>query len=443
MNYMDKYKGQYGRNSVYDILSLNPNIPADWEVINREYRAVDIEKVVIDGDTFTHYKDFQFIWEKSYVKSPVRSGNGSMGNLNSYATFVTPHLIINFSIMSIDDYRRIMRKDLERNEFVVECYDPIYNEIAKVKMYFAPAEMAKLFNIAKVRFDGERWEEFIELVGVQDYTVELIGTNADLDLVSVRYIVNAPDGASPDFAIDEGEEDVYKGEEIIIGGGTSIPNETFGGAYKFTKWNVSPDGGLQGNYINGYAYTINTNLVLYAQWEETKYHTLTFNYGLADQIASENPNKYPTQRTVAKGKSIGTIPDAPYISVEGEYSSPYGNGAWYRTPTKGENSVPIKSEELYWFDRDSAIYLLYDTEGYRLTLQIKVGESESGIPRFELYQFNNDVKYNTPLNLPNLVKSGYTFDGWYTFSDFREGTKYTKTTMAAHDLTLYARWLEE
>ena len=29
---------------------------------------------------------------------------------------------------------------------------------------------------------------------------------------------------------------VYKGEELIIGGGSTFQSETFGGAYKFTKW---------------------------------------------------------------------------------------------------------------------------------------------------------------------------------------------------------------
>ena len=55
------------RRGVVDILRLNPNIPEDWEIRDREYNAVDIDKVVIDGDTFTNYGDFQFVWEKSYV----------------------------------------------------------------------------------------------------------------------------------------------------------------------------------------------------------------------------------------------------------------------------------------------------------------------------------------------------------------------------------------
>lgn len=447
-SYIDKYKGNFGRNSVYDILSLNPNIPADWEIIKRDYRAVDIDKVVIDGDTFTNYGDFQFIWEKSYVKEPQRSANGSIGNLNSYPTFITPHLIINFDIMSIDDYRAIMRKDLERNEFVVECYDPIYNVRIKKKMYFGTAEMAKLFTIAKLRLNGEDWEEFVELVGVREYSVELIGTNADLDLVSVRYIVNPPQVTengvtttlAPDFAIDGGENDVYSGEDLVIGSNTDIPNETFGGRYKFTKWNISSENPTEpkehGNYLNGYAYTINDDLVLYAQWEATSEHILTFNYGLADPAINESTYTYETIRKVVKGKGIDTLPTAEtpkvkYKDLNGKENTytPYHSSNWYKTPIKAENSIALNNNEPYWSDRDSTIYLLFETSAYSLILYLDG----------QLYQ-TNSIQYNTPTNLPQLVRMGYTFDGWYYTSDFKSGTKFSGN-MPPYPITLYARWI--
>ena len=461
IDYLDKYRGKFGRNSVYDILSLDPNIPKDWEIIKREYLAVDIDKVKIDGDTFTNYGDFQFVWEKSYVKEPKRSANGVIGNLNSYATFITPHLIMNFSIMSIDDYRAIMRKDLERNEFVVECYDPIYNVRIKKKMYFGTPEMAKLFTIAKVRFNGDDWEEFIELVGVREYSVELIGTNADLDLVSVRYIVNPPqvteNGVTttlvPDFATDGGEEDVYSGEDLVIGGNTDIPNETFGGRYKFTKWNISSANPTEpkekGNYLNGYAYTINANLVLYAQWEAVTEHTLTFNYGLSDPAINESAYSYKTSRKVVKGKEIGTLPIAeiPRVKykdlngVEQEYTMVYYNPQWWKVPRKvkkldenGNNitdTLIVKNNELYWSDRDSTIYLLYDVSTYSLELYIKGN----------LYS-TNIIEYGTPMNLPIPVQSGERFEGWYTTSDYKEGTKISGN-MPPYNLTLYARMIKE
>jgi uncharacterized repeat protein (TIGR02543 family) len=429
MGYLDKYKGDYER-SIYDILSLDPQ--KDWAALKANYVATDIEKVKIGGNTFTNYGDFQFAWEKSYNESPERSVGGVIDNLNSQTTFVTPHLILNFAVMSIDDYRKIMRLDLEQNEFVVECYDPIYNKKFEGKMYFATPQMAKLFKLAKIRFDSGRWEEFVELVGVQEYTVELIGTNADLDSVSVRYIVNPPVGETP--SVENGDEnDVYKGEEVVIGSNTDIPTETFGGDYKFKHW-VDEQGVV---YTNGYAYTINDNLVLYAQWEATTNHTLTFNYGLADPVINESSYSYETSRTVVQGKSIGNLPiaDVPSVKIKKgdktETYYPYHSGAWYKTPIKAENSVSLTDGTPYWLNKDTSIYLLFETYSYGLNLYL------DGV----LYQ-SNSIQYNTPMNLPYLVKEGKTLDGWYTTSDFQSGTK-VSGNMPPYNLTLYARWVDK
>lgn len=444
MSYLDKFIGQGGRRSVYDILSLDHNNNNQWEnIIKPNYVAKDIDKVVIGGNTFTNYGDFQFAWEKSYVKSPERSADGSIGNLNSYATFVTPHLILNFSLMSIDDYRKIMRLDLESNEFVVECYDPIYNKKFKGKMYFATQQMAKLFKLAKIRFDGEAWEEFIELVGVQEYTVELIGTNAELDLVSVVYNVNAPEGETAGVT-NGAEDDVYKGEEVVIGRMTNIPTETFNGRYKFSHW--EDEGGQI--YTNGYAYTINTNIVLYAQWEATTNYTMTYNYGVAYQEAENDAETYPASKKVVKGMAIGALPPVPEYPQDEQFNesgdlNPYINGKWYKSPVKGENSVPLTANYVYDKDRDSSIYLLYDVRSYDLVFKIK---RDGPYNAFDIYQQNTNangraVKYGATIVFPNPTRDGYTLDGWYSSSTFDENTKVSFTEMPARNYTLYARWL--
>jgi uncharacterized repeat protein (TIGR02543 family) len=428
--------------SIFEILSLNPNIQKDWNVIKNEYIPVDIHKVVIDGDVFTNYGGFQFIWEKSYIEEPKRSARGTLGNLNSQATFVTPHLILDFSIMSIDDYRAIIKKDLEKNEFVVECYDPIYNKKIKVKMYFSTLQMAKLFTINKIRFNGEKWEEFLELAGVHDYTVEMVGTNNELDLVSVIYHLNPPStlGISDKTV---GDQDVYAGEEIIIGGASDFQTETFGGWYKFKKWNTSPDGGLTGNYIDGYAYTINTDLVLYAQWQATEEHILTFNYGLSDPVLNNEEYEYENNRLVFNGASIGVLPTPKLPTVEYEdingnkvKTTPYTNGEWWKVPQKvtkvdenGNNiseTLKVFNNESFWANRDTTIYWLMDTLKYHLVLMVD-----------DKKFLDTNVGYNENMNLPQIVKEGYTFDGWYTSTDRKINGK-----MPPMDLTLYAKWIK-
>ena len=108
-------------------------------------KPIGIETVIIDGNPFTDYGAFSFLWEKSYVKSPERSGDGTISNLNSYATFLTPHLKIDFSMMSIDSYRILMRDLLyKKNEFLVTCYDIVNDTMTTNKMYFSTEEMLKL-----------------------------------------------------------------------------------------------------------------------------------------------------------------------------------------------------------------------------------------------------------------------------------------------------------
>jgi hypothetical protein len=240
--------------------------------IRQNYRAEGIDKVIIDTVEFTNYKAFSFIWEKSYIKSPVRSNSGAIANLDSYATFLTPHLKIDFSLLSIDDYRNLMKLAYSKNEFDVTCYDVVYNTTTTNKMYFSTEEMPKLWTIAEIVNSGEELEEIVCLLGVQDYTVELIGTNNDVDTVTITYAVNAPTGVTIyDNVYTEWEKsvDIPKNISLSIGDDALFPNrvnnETFGGKYKFQNWKDKT--GF--TYIDGNAYYFMNDTTLYAQWVES------------------------------------------------------------------------------------------------------------------------------------------------------------------------------
>lgn len=136
------------------------------------YVAQGIDSYTIDDITYKcSYRNYIFWWEKTYKKSPERADDGSMGDLNNnYATFITPHLIVEYDQMTIDDYRSIMKQFLSKNEFTVTCYDPINNEMTTNKMYFATPSTPKYYYRTE---DNKN----VEILGVHDYTVELIGTN--------------------------------------------------------------------------------------------------------------------------------------------------------------------------------------------------------------------------------------------------------------------------
>lgn len=176
------------------------------------YKADGIDKVTIDGNDFSDYGAFSFIWEKSYVKSPERSGDGSIGNLDSYQTFITPHLKIDFSLMSIDSYRRLMSLIYLKNEFKVTCYDIVNNRMTTNSMYFSTEEMPKLWTIVEA-ISGN--ENAVELLGVQEYTVEMVGTNNLIANNQVYVWYKNADGT----AINSHPQAVYDGEDFEVGYG--------------------------------------------------------------------------------------------------------------------------------------------------------------------------------------------------------------------------------
>lgn len=145
------------------------------------YMADGIGEFFIDGVSYSGYGDYVFVWEKTYVKSPERSKDGSMGNLDTYATFVTPRMKAIYPIMPISVYRTMMKQYLNKNadgefenknKFTVKCYDTVYDEEITMEMYFAtPAEPKYVYRVEE--------DKKVSIIGVENYTIELIGTNND------------------------------------------------------------------------------------------------------------------------------------------------------------------------------------------------------------------------------------------------------------------------
>ena len=417
------------RRSIIDIINLNPNNANDFKALKDEYRAVDIDKVKINGNTFTNYGAYSFIWEKTYIKSPSRAGDGSIRDLESHATFLTGHLIIDFSIISIDDYRTLMQLHYSQNEFVVECYDPIYNKTITLKMYFATEEMAKLHIINRKIWNDDEWEDWLVLAGAREYQLEMISTNSDLDEVSVIYHLNPPStlGIADQ---QQGESSVYRGEELIMGSSSDFQAQNFGGIYKFTSWNTKADGSGV-TYLDGYAYTINEEIILYAQWESMTEHKLTFSYGVADTAmqkkAEETKTTYETVRTVVEGKSIGTLPtfEKPFVEYADKtypdkitkyHPYKYDTGKWYKIAQLTENASDfvIKDDDPYWKNRDGSAYLLFEAEEYYVWYEYYKPRKISGYDRVNWY--HTKVKYNEQVPMIPFPKTGST-TWYYPFKD--------------------------
>jgi hypothetical protein len=109
-------------------------------------------------------------------------------------------------------------------------------------------------------------------LGVQDYTVELIGTNTNVEVLAVIYDLNVPTNATWDG------DTIYIAETVsnythqinasfyIDGERQNVEDITFGNLYKFKYWCDEADGtGFK--YVNLNEYLFKSDTTLYAIWE--------------------------------------------------------------------------------------------------------------------------------------------------------------------------------
>lgn len=122
--------------------------------------------------TFTGiaYQGLYAMLTKTYRKSPTRSSNFAIKNLNaSYKFALIPRLQVNFKYFDIENYAKLsgIVANPTYNEFYVEYFDPtqpVANNPVCYPMYFEPQEQTKIFSAGGY------------LKGVIDYKVSAIGT---------------------------------------------------------------------------------------------------------------------------------------------------------------------------------------------------------------------------------------------------------------------------
>lgn len=158
---------------------INIDISNIWiKVSNKDG---DVTDDFTDADKFGNYGTYSFVWQKTLKESPSRADNGSLPQLRTIPFFITANLKIDFDLLSIDDYRRLMKLIYTgENCYKVKAYDIVYDRMVIVEMYFQPEEMPKIFALAeRVHGMGAASGDVIELIGVQNHTAQLVGTGND------------------------------------------------------------------------------------------------------------------------------------------------------------------------------------------------------------------------------------------------------------------------
>lgn len=418
--------------TIKDILKMGVEQRRKDTRFNATELGNDITVVDIDGNKFTDYSAFSFIWEKSYVKSPERSADGSIGNLNSYPTFVTPHLKIDFSLLDIESYRRLMQLVYEKNEFLVTCYDIVYNRMTTNKMYFSTEEMPKLLAIARV-LNGESW---VELLGVQDYVVEMVGTNVSLEEVDILYYDDKGN------LIAEATQTVHKGVDAEINY-EFVPSA----GYRFEgEWEKATGEVVR----NGDVILVNSEIKLYAKVVPTNQYTISLNYGIGIKPQPQNSEDNVNSFEIIVGETIGTaITKANITLADGtvfkfpsngtgvkkveyngkEYDNAYYFAGWSWDVASAEGNLHVSEDTKYNYEFNRTIYQHFKTNPHSLNYNTGVAN---------LYLGSIMAGYGEKVPTPTLFDGDKMSKGWY----WKDGDKEVafNGTMPPFNITIYAKW---
>ena len=226
------------------------------------YVTRQLDRIEIDGNTIQGYFEYSYLDEKSYFTSPIRSSGGVIDNLNSYATFLTPRLIITYKMLDIESYRTLMQLLQSKNEFSVSCYDIVNDCRVTHNMYFATPSMPSIY------------QRYLQVLGIKDYTIELIGTNTGVEEYTLTYNYNIPSGVSWTYETSA-TQTFAKNISDTVGGINApytensttyaISSQTFNDTYHFVGWYENSNGTGFG-YRDGDAYFIKNNKTVFAKW---------------------------------------------------------------------------------------------------------------------------------------------------------------------------------
>ena len=216
------------------------------EELREAYKNSQIDRIrMFDGNKtieLTGYAEYSYLDEKSYKTQPVRTQDGAIEEIEEYATFLTPRLIVKYNMMGIDDYRSFMKMIKGRNGFAVQCYDPVEDKIVTNEMYVATPSMPIIY------------QQYLAALGIKEYNIEMIGTNSQREITFgvlfnggiERYDVGLGD-TWRDVSKKLGLHFKINGERVVYIEGSAQANLKIqpAGLNKY----VSPDDFVMGDYV--------------------------------------------------------------------------------------------------------------------------------------------------------------------------------------------------
>jgi len=151
-----------------------------------------------------------------------------------------------------------------------------------------------------------------------------------------------------------------------------------------------------------------------------------------------NVNEMPCATSVSSEKLVtyGENYQLPYVELEGKLFEGYytqANGKGTKITDNLGNALSI-----YEFDTNITVYPYYTLIPYEISYNVNGGELEDKTKDLIL-QFTIESE---DIVLPNMVKNGYDFDGWYTDEDFTNKIE-TIVNGTHQNVQVYAKFIPQ
>ena len=210
----------------------------------------EINKVYITGGGFTR-EAFTGLGRDSMGWNEVvwggklnRSNTFALENIDDVDIGVVPQCTLVFKYMKIEDYVK-MQRILRERHIIVDYFDFDLGQRVTHEMAITGNERKKFYSMRNY------------INGVNDFTIKLVGTNRDEEMLQVSISYNA-NGGSGSIAT----KTCYKTDQVVISDGTGISKS----GYHLKEWNTNANG-TGARYLPGIPITIWSSLTLYAIWE--------------------------------------------------------------------------------------------------------------------------------------------------------------------------------
>ena len=199
---------------------------------------------------------------------------------------------------------------------------------------------------------------------------------------------------------------------------TLLDNEFTRTDFNFKGWNTKADGS-GASYSNKQSFALNSDIILYAQWEKVEYTTITFN--------ANGGSGSMQSISVVKGSST-TLPDATFTR------SGYNFKGWN---TKADGSgFAYQNKQSIASHNNLTLYAQWEKAVEYITISF-IANGGSGSMQ------SVSVAKGSSTTLPDVTftRSGYNFKGWNTKADGSGFAYQNKQSIASYsNLTLFAQW---